>query len=158
MDLRHGRQEADHVSARGVARSQRDARTCQRSDVTSRREGTCGEAAGWFDAPSPTDVVSNSISNRGRRFQGTCHAPKCRCHPKDDGRGIGREVPPGLAEVKAYKFAEWSIDEMCFSRDQAADFCKLVRERVGVARLTRVFILRSLVGLKKNPVKAQKSE
>lgn len=60
--------------------------------------------------------------------------------------------------MKAYKFAEWSIDEMCFSRDQAADFCKLVRERVGVARLTRVFILRSLVGLKKNPVKAQKSE
>lgn len=62
-----------------------------------------------------------------------------------------------LAEVKAERFAEWSVDELCFTRDEAADFCKLVRERVRAPRLTRVFILRSLVGLRKNPVEAAKS-
>jgi len=63
-----------------------------------------------------------------------------------------------LAEVKAEKFADWSTDELCFTRDEAADFCKLVKERLGAPKLTRVFILRSLVGLRKNPVKSAQVE
>jgi hypothetical protein len=63
-----------------------------------------------------------------------------------------------LAEVKAEKFAEWSIDELCFTRDEAADFCQLVRKRLGSPKLTRVFILRSLVGLRKNKPKPKAVE
>lgn len=55
-----------------------------------------------------------------------------------------------LAEVKAESFPDWSIDELCFTRDEAADYCRLVRRRLGAAKLTRVFILRALVGLRKH--------
>lgn len=55
-----------------------------------------------------------------------------------------------LAEVKAKHFADWSIDELGFTRDEAAEFCQLVKKRLSAPRLTRPFILRSLVGLRKN--------
>ena len=55
-----------------------------------------------------------------------------------------------LAEVKGELFPDLSIDELCFTRDEAADFCKEVRKRLGAPRVTRVFLLRSLVGLRKN--------
>lgn len=55
-----------------------------------------------------------------------------------------------LADVKREKFSGLSVDELCFTRDEAAEFCKEVKRRLGAPRLTRVFILRSLVGLRKN--------
>ena len=55
-----------------------------------------------------------------------------------------------LAEVKAEHFADWSIDELCFTRDEAAQYCKLVRKKLGAPKLTRVFLLRSLVGIRKS--------
>ena len=55
-----------------------------------------------------------------------------------------------LAEVKAERFGDWSIDELTYTRDEAAEFCQLVRKRLGAPKLTRVFILRSLVGMRKN--------
>lgn len=58
-----------------------------------------------------------------------------------------------LAEVKAEHFADWSIDELCYTRDEAAEYCQLVKKRLSTPRLTRPFILRSLVGLRKNKPK-----
>ena len=54
-----------------------------------------------------------------------------------------------LTEVKAQWFGRWSIDELIITRDEAAEYCQL-RKRLSTLRLTRVFILRSLVGLRKN--------
>ena len=44
------------------------------------------------------------------------------------------------------------------TRDEAAEFCQLVKKRLGAQRLTRPFILRVLVGLRKNSVKAAQAE
>jgi hypothetical protein len=60
------------------------------------------------------------------------------------------EFRAALVAVKGESFPTWSIDELTYTRDEAADFCRLVRERLGAPRLTRVFILRALVGLRKN--------
>src|SRR4051812_41227977 len=64
------------------------------------------------------------------------------------------EFRRALAEVKAEAYPQFSIDELCFTRDEAADFCQQVRKRLAAPRLTRVLILRSLTGLRKNPPKA----
>ena len=55
-----------------------------------------------------------------------------------------------LAEVKAEQFPDLTDEELCYTRDQAAEFCAEVKKRVGAPKLTRVFILRSLVGLRKH--------
>ena len=60
-----------------------------------------------------------------------------------------------MAQVKAEQFAEWSIDELCYTRDEAAEFCRLVKEQLHAPRLTRPYILRSLVGLRKNKPRAK---
>jgi hypothetical protein len=60
-----------------------------------------------------------------------------------------------LAEVKAEHFHGWSIDELTYTRDEAAEFCQLVKKRLGAPRLTRPFILRALVGLRKNGKKSK---
>ena len=52
-------------------------------------------------------------------------------------------------EIKAEHFADWSIDELTYTRDEAAEFCQLVKKRLGAPRLTRPFMLRSLVGIRK---------
>ena len=69
--------------------------------------------------------------------------------------GTVEEFRTALAEVKAGHFASWSIDELCYTREEAAEFCKLVKQRLGAPRLTRPFILRSLVGLRKNKPRAK---
>lgn len=71
--------------------------------------------------------------------------------------GTVAEFRTVLAEVKAEKFAEWSTDELCFTRDEAGGFCQEVKKRLGAPRLTRVFILRGLVGLRKNKPNPAKS-
>jgi hypothetical protein len=58
-----------------------------------------------------------------------------------------------LIEIKAEHFADWSIDELTYTRDEAAEFCQLIKKRLGSPRLTRPFILRSLVGIRKNKAK-----
>ena len=55
-----------------------------------------------------------------------------------------------LAEVKAELFPEVTDEELCYTRDQASDYCAEVKKRVGAPKLSRVFILRSLVGLRKH--------
>lgn len=75
------------------------------------------------------------------------------------GRGFSASVEEccsALVGLKAEQFPAWSIDELCFTRDEAADFCKLVRERLATPKLTRVFILRALVGTRKNEPKPRK--
>lgn len=55
-----------------------------------------------------------------------------------------------LAEVKAELFPEMTDEELCYTRDEAGTFCSIVRKRLEAPRLTRPFILRSLVGLRKH--------
>ena len=62
-----------------------------------------------------------------------------------------------LVEVKEVHFAEWSIDELCFTRDEAAEFCQLVKKRLSAPKLPRPFILRALVGIRKNKPKQAKT-
>lgn len=54
-----------------------------------------------------------------------------------------------LAEIKAEYFPQFTDEELTYTRDEAGTFCSLVRKRLNVPRLTRPFILRSLVGLRK---------
>ena len=55
--------------------------------------------------------------------------------------GAVEEFRTALIEVKAEHFAEWSIDELTYTRDEAAEFCQLVKKRLCAPRLTRPFIL-----------------
>jgi hypothetical protein len=57
--------------------------------------------------------------------------------------GAVEDFRADLIEVKAEHFAEWSIDELVITRDEAAEFCRLVKKRLAAPRLTRPFILRS---------------
>jgi len=57
-----------------------------------------------------------------------------------------RAVPHRLGRSQG-RFAPWSVDELCFTRDEAAEYCRLVKEWLQAPSLTRPFILRSLVGL-----------
>lgn len=67
------------------------------------------------------------------------------------GCSVGVEdLRAALKAVKDEHFAGWSVDELCFTRDEAAKFCRLVKQRLGAPRLTRPFLLRALVGLRKN--------
>jgi len=72
-----------------------------------------------------------------------------------DYAGTVEEFGTALAEVKAEKFAAWSLDNLCYARDEAAEFCQRVRKRRGATRFTRVFILNAPVGPRKNPAKAR---
>lgn len=71
--------------------------------------------------------------------------------------GAVEEFRSALSSVKAEHFADWSIDELTYTRDEAAEFCQLVKKRLGAPRLTRPFVLRSLVGIRKSKPK-RKSE
>ena len=51
-----------------------------------------------------------------------------------------------MIELKAEQFAKWPIDELTYTRDEAAEFCQLVKKRLAAPRLTLPFTLRSLVG------------
>jgi len=64
--------------------------------------------------------------------------------------GTVGEFRTALTEIKAGHFANRSIDELTYTRDEAAEYCQLVQKRLAAPRLTRPFILRSLVGLRKN--------
>lgn len=54
-----------------------------------------------------------------------------------------------LAEVKAEAYPDMTDEELIYTRDEAGTYCQLVRKRLAAPRLTRPFILRSLVGLRK---------
>jgi hypothetical protein len=68
--------------------------------------------------------------------------------------GTVEEFRAALIEIKAEHFAGWSIDELTYTRDEAAEYCQLVKKRLGASRLTRPFILRALVGIRKQKRKA----
>ncbi|OJW21136.1 MAG: hypothetical protein BGO49_24285 [Planctomycetales bacterium 71-10] len=55
-----------------------------------------------------------------------------------------------LAEVKGELFPDLTDENLAFSRDQAGDYCSEVKKRLAAPKLTRVFILKALVGLRKN--------
>ncbi len=53
-----------------------------------------------------------------------------------------------LAEVKAELYPDVTDEELSYTRDEAAEFCKEVRSRLKAPKLTRVSILRRLVSLR----------
>lgn len=59
-----------------------------------------------------------------------------------------------LVDAKNELFPQFSIDELCYTRDEAAEFCAAVRKKLSSPRLTRVFLLRALTGTRKNKPKA----
>jgi hypothetical protein len=68
--------------------------------------------------------------------------------------GTVDEFRTALAEVKAELFPGWSDEQLIVTRDEAAAYCQAVKKRLSAPRLTRPFILHSLVGLRKNKPKA----
>ncbi len=69
--------------------------------------------------------------------------------------GSVEDFRTALTEIKAEHFANWSIDELTYTRDEAAEYCRLVKQRLEAPRLTRPFILRCLVGIRKQKRKAK---
>ena len=63
--------------------------------------------------------------------------------------GEVEEFRSTLAAVKAELFPDVTDEELAFTRDEAAEFCKEVRARLKAPKLTRVFLLRGLVSLRK---------
>lgn len=55
-----------------------------------------------------------------------------------------------LLEVKRELFPDLSVDELCYTRDEASAYCQEVKKRLNAPRVTRVFLLRALVGIRKN--------
>jgi hypothetical protein len=62
-----------------------------------------------------------------------------------------------LTDVKAEHFPQFTDEELTYARDEAGTYCSLVRKRLNAPRLIRPFILRALVGLKKNKPKTGKA-
>lgn len=58
-----------------------------------------------------------------------------------------------LAEVKAACYPDLSDEELSYTRDEADAYCVEIRRRTGMPTLQRTFILRSLIGVRKHPVK-----
>ncbi len=58
-----------------------------------------------------------------------------------------------LIEVKALNYPDISDEELTYTRDEADVYCIKVRARVGLDKLPRPFILRSLIGIRKNPMR-----
>jgi hypothetical protein len=70
---------------------------------------------------------------------------------KDYGfQGSVEEFRAALAEIKAEHFADITDEELTYGKESSARFCVLVRSCLGGPRLGRVFLLRSLVGLRKH--------
>jgi hypothetical protein len=65
------------------------------------------------------------------------------------------EFRTALVEVKAELFPDWSDEALIVTRDEAAEFCQAVKKRLGAPRLTRPFILRALVGIRKQKRKTK---
>jgi len=61
-----------------------------------------------------------------------------------------------LAAVKGELFADTTDEELIIGKDSSARFCVEVRKRLAAPRLGRAFILRSLIGIRKNRRKRQK--
>ncbi len=60
------------------------------------------------------------------------------------------EFRAALVEIKAEAFPDLTDEELTYTRDEAGSYCALVRKRLGAPRLTRPFILRSLIGVRKH--------
>jgi hypothetical protein len=63
-----------------------------------------------------------------------------------------------LAEVKAETYPDMTDEDLTYTRDEAGNYCAQVRKRLNAPRLSRVFILRALVGLRKHRKIRRKEE
>ena len=57
-----------------------------------------------------------------------------------------------LAAVKRESFPGITDEDLIIGKDSSAQFCVQVRKRLNAPRLSRAFILRSLLGLRKNGI------
>jgi hypothetical protein len=53
-----------------------------------------------------------------------------------------------LIAVKAEKYPDMTDEDLAFTKNQAGDYCAEVNRRIGT-KLSRVFILKCLVGIRK---------
>ena len=60
------------------------------------------------------------------------------------------EFRTALIEAKNEAFPDWGIEDLTYTKNQAADYCALVRRKLNAPKLPRVFILRNLVSCRKN--------
>jgi hypothetical protein len=58
-----------------------------------------------------------------------------------------------LTEIKDAHYPNMTDEELTYTRDEADVYCTAVRQRTGLAALPRPFILRSLIGVRKHPLK-----
>lgn len=58
-----------------------------------------------------------------------------------------------LADIKAGMFPSWTDETLSYTRDEADEFCEVVRRRANCPSLPRVFILGSLNGIRKHSIK-----
>ena len=64
--------------------------------------------------------------------------------------GEMEEFRSTLAAVKAELYPDMTDEDLTYTRDEAGAFCAEVRKRLKVPRLSRVFLLRALIGLRKH--------
>ena len=64
--------------------------------------------------------------------------------------GSVEEFRGALAAVKAEAYPDTTDEEVIIGKESSSRYCALVRKRLDAPRLTRAFILRSLIGLRKN--------
>lgn len=59
-----------------------------------------------------------------------------------------------LADVKAEMFPSWTDEYLSCTRDEADEFCQVVRRRANCPALPREFILISLNNIRKHTIRA----
>jgi hypothetical protein len=64
--------------------------------------------------------------------------------------GRVEEFGEALAAVKAEAYPDTTDEEVLIGKVSSSRYCVLVRKRLNASRLTRAFILRSLLGIRKN--------
>lgn len=64
--------------------------------------------------------------------------------------GTIEEFRRALAEVKQKRYPGWTDENLAFTRHQADHFCAEVRKRLSAPKISRVAILKGLVGLRKS--------
>ncbi len=84
--------------------------------------------------------------------------PRVAASLKDFGyTGTPAAFRAALIAVRAEHYGGWDIEELTYTKNQAADYCALVRERISCPKLPRVFIVRNLVNCRKNGMLGKKA-
>ena len=58
-----------------------------------------------------------------------------------------------LADAKTTMFPSWTDEDLSYTRDEADEYCRVVRRSADCETLTREFILRNLNNIRKHSIK-----